>query len=130
MRKVIIVRFFLLIALLFTLGTATAQNLILLCTGTEVTTREDVATSKNEQRTYFFKDTRLIDNTFSPLGAEAVRWTPTEIEIVFSLGGSDATTRIMGINRVSGKIDDFASISRLNYSAKFDGVCSPATRQF
>lgn len=117
----------LLIAFLAYPAVTLAQNLTLVCEGTQVTTYSKSNEVKTESAlfTYVFKNGKLTETT-TVGAADNVKWTDNYIEIY-------APVMVL-IDRISGKVlhDQYFAPGENSYFSKisFNGFCRSATQKF
>lgn len=117
----------LLIAFLAIPAVTIAQNLILVCEGTEETTysKSDEVKTNSALFTYVFKNGKLTETT-TVIAADNVKWTDNYIHIY-------GTVSVL-IDRISGKVSHYqyfaptkdSSLSKIS----FKGFCKSATQKF
>jgi hypothetical protein len=117
----------LLIAFLAFPAVTLAQNLMLVCEGTQVTTysKSDEVKTESALFTYVFKNGKLTETTTS-IAADNVEWTDNYIHIY-------GTVSVL-IDRISGKVShsQYFAPNKDSFFSKisFDGFCKSATQKF
>lgn len=123
MKKILLTAF-----LLFPAVTL-AQNLILVCEGTEESrfNINDEVKIKPAVYTYVFKNGKLTETTTN-VAEDSVKWTDNYIKIDNFKDGSTTTL----IDRVSGRVSKsrYKSTNTTYMSINFEGFCKPASQLF
>lgn len=126
MRKI------LLIAFLAFPAVTMAQNLMLVCEGTEETTyrKNDEVKTKSALYTYVFKDGKLTETTTN-VAEDNVKWTDNYIQIHnYKDGSIEISTYIDRINGSISRLYMPSSNDSALSTVSFMGICRPTTRKF